>query len=68
MRTVVGAYSLLFALPLIAALAPGSQDGPQRLRERLNDLDPVGTWFYDDIDAATAEAKRSGRPMMVVFR
>lgn len=40
----------------------------EKLREGLKDTDLVGTWIYDDLDAGLAEAKKSGKPMMVVLR
>ena len=61
------AAGLSFFGLLLVGLAP-QDDATQRLKERLNDLDPVGSWFYDDFDAASVEAKRSGKPLMIVFR
>ena len=60
---------LALFLPRSAALPQGPQDqAGNRLKETLNDLDPVGGWFYDDLQAAYAEARKTDRPMMVVFR
>lgn len=50
--------SLLLALP---------QD-KDKIREGLKDTELKGTWIYDDLDAGIAEAKKSGKPMMVVLR
>ena len=51
-------------LCVAAALA---QDKDQ-LRRDLRDTDLAGTWIYDDLEAGAAEAKKSGKPMLVVFR
>ena len=40
----------------------------RRLQQNLKDTDIVGTWVYDDLDAGIAEAKKSGKPLMVVYR
>ena len=40
----------------------------EKLREAMGDHALVGTWIYDDLDAGVAEARRSGRPLMVVLR
>jgi hypothetical protein len=52
--------SLLAALALIAL-----QDD---LRKKLGDAELSGNWVYDDMNAGIAQAKETGRPMMVVFR
>jgi len=45
------------------------QDGNnEALRKTLKDVDLVGRWIYDDIGAGYAEAKKTGKPMLVVFR
>ena len=57
------------ALAVLALLALRPQESPkERLRRALGDTDLAGTWIYDDLDAATAEAGRTGKPLMVVLR
>jgi hypothetical protein len=56
-----------------AALACSSRVSAQALegdalRLELKDNVPAGEWFYDDIDAAVAEARNAGKPLLVVFR
>ena len=44
------------------------QDGSKEaLKTALKDTDLPGTWIYDDLDAGFAEAKKTGKPMLVVF-
>jgi len=57
----------LAAAGLIAALALFAQD-KEKLRTALKDAEVKGDWIYDDLDAGFAEAKKSGKPMMIVFR
>ena len=38
------------------------------LQKTLNDLDVDPAWIYHDFPAGLAEAKKSGKPLMVVFR
>ena len=62
------AAGLSFLTILLASAASAQDEEKRRLKERLNDIDPVGSWYYDDIDAAYAEARDTGKPLMVVFR
>ena len=58
--------------PLLVCAAVASfalQDGSKEsLKTTLKDTDLPATWIYDDINAGFAEAKKSGKPMLVVFR
>lgn len=47
----------------------GAQDGAkEQLRIALKDNEVKGNWIYDDLPAGYAAAKKTGKPMMVVFR
>jgi hypothetical protein len=50
-------------LVLLGALA---QEHP--LQEALRDNDPEGPWHYDDLAGGVAEARVSGKPLLVVIR
>ena len=54
---------------IAAALAffAAAQD-KEKLRTALKDTEVKGNWIYDDLDAGYAEAKKTGKPMMIVFR
>jgi len=56
------------ALVAAACLAFAAPQDKEKLREGLKDNDLKGAWIYDDLDAGIAEAKKSGKPMMVVLR
>lgn len=43
------------------------QDPKAKLKQALKD-DCSPTWIYDDLAFGFAEAKKSGRPLLVVFR
>ena len=65
------AFTLLcgaVALFAIAAAPRGQDPRKERLRVALKDVQPVGEWFYDDIDRGFAEAEKTKKPLMVVFR
>ena len=54
---------------LVACLASSSQEpSKEALKTALKDADLPASWIYDDIPAGFAEAKKSGKPMLVVFR
>jgi hypothetical protein len=38
------------------------------LRKKLGDNDLSGEWVYDDINAGFGLARKTGKPMLVVFR
>ena len=40
----------------------------EKLREALKDTVVKGDWIYDDLDGGYAAAKKSGKPMLIVFR
>ena len=52
--------ALLF---LLAASGPA-----QDLQEALRDNDPEGPWHYNDLAGGFAEAKSTGKPLLIVFR
>ena len=52
-----------------ACLSLAAQDGAtEQLRVALKDNEVKGDWIYDDLPAGMAAAKKTGKPMMVVFR
>jgi len=53
-------------LAALALLAAAQDPGP--LQKSLNDLEVRGAWVYNDPDAGFAEAKKTGKPLLVVFR
>ncbi len=55
---------MLIGLAVLAVL----QGDPEELRKSLKDLDAGPGWVYNDVDAGFAEAKRTGKPLLVVFR
>jgi len=58
----------MIGILLALGTAAFQQGGNEELRKTLKDADLVGTWIYDDINGGYAEAKKSGKPMLVVFR
>ena len=56
------------AIVAMAALAALQQGPKEQLKTALKDSEVQGAWIYDDVDAGFAEAKKSGKPMLVVFR
>ena len=58
--------AFLLPLLLLPLLAPDGDK--EKLREAMGDSALAGTWVYDDLEAATAEAGRTGKPLLVVLR
>ena len=65
-RWTIAAFA---AASLSAALPAAAQDGAkEQLRVALKDDSVKGDWIYDDLAAGVAATKKSGKPMMIVFR
>ena len=52
----------------VACLAFFAPQDKEKLRTALKDVEVKGDWIYDDLQAGYAAAKKSGKPMMIVFR
>jgi hypothetical protein len=70
-------HAAAFALLLGAASYPVRSEGaqgargegdPEALKKSLDDKDVAGTWIYNDLAAGFAEARKSRKPLLVVFR
>lgn len=55
-----------FAFLSLAVTTSGQDNLP--LREQIKDIEPAAHWIYDDLPKAQAEAKQSGKPLLVVLR
>jgi len=63
---LAGAVLLLVGL---AAAGWAVQDvSKEQIRTGLKDTELQGAWIYDDLPAGIAEASKSGKPLMIVFR
>ena len=62
----------LFALfCFLLAAAPGlkaAEDRDTRVRRDRDEVVSTGLWTYNDLGKGIAEAKRTGKPLLVVFR
>ena len=58
----------LLAVAVLAFAASATQDSNRQLQESLGDTDVHESWIYNDVDAAFADAKRTKKPLLVVFR
>jgi hypothetical protein len=59
---------MMTTLAIVVALMGAQDPKKEQLRTALKDDVVKGDWIYDDLNAGTAEAKKSGKPMLVVFR
>ena len=55
------------AVSLVASLA-WAQDRPTKVRTDKARVEADGFWIYNDLPRGIAEAKQSGKPLLVVFR
>ena len=70
MRSRKSRLSITFVAAASAFAAIGAFAGSsnEQLQRDLDDDQIVGDWHYDDIPAGISDAKKSGRPLMIVFR
>jgi hypothetical protein len=52
----------------IALLMAAQDVGKDELKEGLRDTLLKGDWVYDDLDAARAESRKSGKPVLALAR
>jgi hypothetical protein len=67
MRRLLLALAILCSLTLSLRAAEHPTRGEQ-VRGDKAEIENDGLWIYNDIDKGVAEAKSSGKPMLVVFR
>lgn len=62
-------YATIFtALLLLLAGLAGAQDRDTKVRDDLKEVQTTGLWIYNDLSAGFAEAKETGKPLLIVFR
>jgi hypothetical protein len=56
------------ALGALLAAAPARADDNDAIKKALKDTEVHSSWVYNDLDAGLAKAKKSGKPLLVLFR
>ena len=56
------------SLVLLAGGVLHGDDRADTLRKDQKELEDDSYWIYNDLDKGIAEAKRTGKPLLVVFR
>lgn len=56
------------AVTLVLVALRSSQDTPAQLAKRFKEEDLLSTWVYQDLSAGFAQARRTGKPLLIVFR
>lgn len=64
-RTLIALASLCL---LMAATMPAAENRETQVRNDKTKVEAGGLWIYNDLPQATAEASRTRKPMLVVFR
>lgn len=58
----------LSSLILTTLAASGAEDRRQRVLDDRTQVQAQGDWVYNDLGKGTEEAKRTGKPLLVVLR
>lgn len=62
-------WLLVLLLTASGGLLYGQQlKGNVRLLRELDDIELKGSWYYEDLEGAKAEARKTGKPLFVVLR
>lgn len=61
-------FVVLAVLSALTARAAETQARDRQLQQSLNDTHVHSSWIYNDLDAGFVEAKRTGKPLLIVFR
>lgn len=56
------------AAALLFGLGAGAQDRDRKVRSDRETVVAEGGWIYDDLPRGVAEAKTTGKPLLVIFR
>ena len=59
------------ALTVVLAMAVSSaqaQDRNTKVRNDRKQIDATGLWIYNDLSAGIAKAKKTRKPLLIVFR
>ena len=66
MRTLT-LFSVLAASLALSASLP-AQDRETKVRNDRKNVEEAGRWIYNDLPKGIAEAKKTGKPLLVIFR
>jgi serine protease Do len=66
MRTL--ALLSAFAASLVMTASLGAQDRETKVRNDRKNVEEAGRWIYNDLPKGIAEAKKTGKPLLVIFR
>jgi len=59
---------LVFLVGISLAIGATAQTRDEKVRNDKAKVETEGFWIYNDLQRAFAEAKKTGKPMLVLFR
>ncbi|MBX3451678.1 MAG: PDZ domain-containing protein [Planctomycetaceae bacterium] len=65
-RSLIATGCILFIAPLLLAAPPQSRE--QKVRADKQRVEAEGFWIYNDLEKGFEEARKTGKPMLVVLR
>ncbi|MCZ6677507.1 MAG: hypothetical protein O7E52_09670 [Candidatus Poribacteria bacterium] len=61
-------FTILTGLLLLAAGLVQGEDRDTKVRNDLKEVQATGLWIYNDLPKGIAEAEKTGKPLLIVFR
>ena len=68
MKELALAAILTASVCLTAASLRAAEDRRERVLNDPREVEAAGHWIYNDLPKGVAEASRTGKPLLVVFR
>lgn len=60
--------TVLTSLLLLIGALVNAEDRNTKVRNDLTEVEATGQWIYNDLPKGIAEAKQTGKPLLIVFR
>ncbi len=59
---------IITTLSFVATVVTYAQDRREKVLKDKPSVEAAGEWIYNDLPAAVAEGKKTGKPLLVVLR
>ena len=67
-KSWMGGAAVALAALVAGSFGAGQDPAREKLRTALKDTEPAGNWHYDNMTSGLLDAKKSKKPLLIVFR